>query len=259
MAADAPAQSGSAGRAEAAGRTPPARVFTVERMRAMDRHVIEELGVPGLVLMEHAAIAVASRAWSMLSELADDAGASEAVAVCGSGNNGGDGLAACRLLRAWGVPCRALLVMDESSYSGDAAVQLRAARGVGVEVGRWHDSDDLPRSGVVIDGLFGTGLSRPAEGTPAAVIGAINVWREGLRGRLVLAIDVPSGLDADGGEPMSGPGGVGACVRADATVTLGGLKRGIARGGAEQWTGEVSVGDLGVPDGVLARFAERPD
>jgi len=230
-------------------------VFTVERMRAMDRHVIEEVGVPGVVLMEHAAIAVARRAWSMLSALADDADAAVAVAVCGSGNNGGDGLAACRLLRARGVGCRALLVMEESSYSGDAGVQLRAARGMGVEIDRWRGPSGLPGRGVVIDGLFGTGLSRPVEGTPASVIGAINVWREEGGHRRVLAIDVPSGLDADAGEPLAGPGDVGGCVRADATVTLGGLKTGLAHGRAEQWAGEVSIGDLGVPGELLSRFA----
>lgn len=102
-------------------------------------------------------------------------------------------------------------------------------------------------AGLVIDALFGTGLSRGIGGRAAALVGWINGRREA--GARVLAVDVPSGLDADSGEPVGG-----VCVEADATVTLAAVKPGLTRLGAQRFVGDLSVGAIGVPLGLLGEL-----
>ncbi|HEY8951390.1 MAG TPA: NAD(P)H-hydrate epimerase [Candidatus Dormibacteraeota bacterium] len=152
--------------------------------------------------------------------------------VCGVGNNAGDGLAAARHLHRWGrlsgVSC-----VDASRLHGAAALERDALRKVGVEV-----STELNLEGaeVVVDAIFGTGLSRAPEGKFAAWIKAINS-----SGSQVVAIDVPSGLDADTGVAYA------PCVHATTTVTLGLAKPGLLSGDGPARAGDVWVADIGVP------------
>ena len=152
--------------------------------------------------------------------------------VCGVGNNAGDGLAAARHLHRWdrlsGVSC-----VDASRLDGAAALERDALRKLGVEV-----STELNLAGaeVVVDAIFGTGLSRAPEGNFAAWIDAINN-----SGSQVVAIDVPSGLDADTGVAYA------PCVRATTTVTLGLAKPGLLSGHGPARAGDVWVADIGVP------------
>jgi len=152
--------------------------------------------------------------------------------VCGVGNNAGDGLAAARHLHRWGrlsgVSC-----VDASRLHGAAALERDALRKLGVEI-----STELNLEGaeVVVDAIFGTGLSRAPEGNFAAWIDAINN-----SGSQVVAIDVPSGLDADTGVAYA------PCVRATTTVTLGLAKPGLLSGHGPARAGDVWVADIGVP------------
>jgi ADP-dependent NAD(P)H-hydrate dehydratase / NAD(P)H-hydrate epimerase len=150
-----------------------------------------------------------------------------AAVVCGIGNNAGDGLAAARHLDRWGrlasVSC-----VDAGRLKGPAARQLEALRNVGVEVG---DALDLDVGDVIVDAIFGTGLSRPPEGKFAEWIEAIN-----RSGKSVIAVDVPSGLDAETGVAYS------PIVRASATITLG-----LPKPGLEKVGGRVMLADIGVP------------
>ena len=148
------------------GATPPAggvwRLPRAEHMRALDRHTIETLGVPGEVLMENAGSA-ATRV--VLEELPPGG---EVLVVCGGGNNGGDGFVVARLLAGLGVPVRAALLGDARRLRGDAAANhARAlARGIEVEGPRWR----APRRGVIVDALFGTGLARAVDKEAAASV-----------------------------------------------------------------------------------------
>ncbi len=155
-----------------------------------------------------------------------------AAVVCGVGNNAGDGLAAARHLHRWGRLGSASCV-DASRLRGPAALELDALRRIGVAI-----SDDLVigDAEVVIDAIFGTGLSRAPEGRFAEWIEAINA-----SGKPVIAVDVPSGLDADSGDVYS------PSVEADVTLTLGLPKPGLASVG-----GRVLVADIGIPDEVYA-------
>ncbi|HSP09047.1 MAG TPA: NAD(P)H-hydrate epimerase [Candidatus Dormibacteraeota bacterium] len=152
--------------------------------------------------------------------------------VCGAGNNAGDGLAAARHLHRWGRLASVSCASAES-LRGPAARELDALRRIGVEV-----SAELELIGarMIADAIFGTGISRAPEGRFAEWIGAINS-----SGLPVVAVDVPSGLDADSGVAYS------PAVRATTTVTLGLPKAGLARADGPRLAGEVWVADIGVP------------
>jgi hydroxyethylthiazole kinase-like uncharacterized protein yjeF len=155
-----------------------------------------------------------------------------AVVVCGVGNNAGDGLAVARHLHRWGWLVK-VCCLDLARLSGPAARQLGALRRLGIDV-----SDELRLDGAsaVVDAIFGTGLSRAPKGRFAEWIETINS-----AGKFVVAVDLPSGLDADSGVAYA------PAVRADLTVTLGLPKPGLTRADGLSLCGEVWVADIGVP------------
>jgi ADP-dependent NAD(P)H-hydrate dehydratase / NAD(P)H-hydrate epimerase len=180
----------------------------------VDRLCETRFGIPVDWLMEAAG-------WECARACADSA----AVAVvCGTGNNGGDGLAAARHLHRWGR-LRSVACLDVARLQGPAAARARALRPLGVEV-----ASDLRLDGadLVLDALFGTGLTRPVEGRAAEWIRQINA-----SGLPVVSVDVPSGIDADTGEIL------GAAVAATRTITLGLPKPGLR--------GDFVVADIGIP------------
>ncbi|MDQ6772800.1 MAG: NAD(P)H-hydrate epimerase [Candidatus Dormibacteraeota bacterium] len=153
--------------------------------------------------------------------------------VCGKGNNGGDGLAAARHLHRWGR-LAGIAGTDVGAFSGPAAEELAALRALGVE-----PSSDLDLAGaeLVLDAVLGTGLHRAPEGRVADWIEAMNA-----SGRRVIALDVPSGLDADSGATP------GVCVRAAETLTLGLAKAGLVQGRGPEMAGRVWLADIGIPN-----------
>ncbi len=212
-------------------------LLTVEEMGRADRAAIAG-GVPGTALMEAAGRAVADAA---VTFLAGCRGAAVAV-VCGPGNNGGDGLVAARLLRARGWRVRLGLLGDRAGLTGDASEMAQ----------RWDGPIEalspavLEGADLIVDALFGAGLSRPVEGTAAAVVAAINA-----AGRPVLSVDVPSGLDGTSGR-AGGP-----VVQASLTVTFHRLKPGHLLLPGRTLCGEVRLADIGIPAGVLDGIAPR--
>lgn len=160
----------------------------------------------------------------------------QTAVVCGVGNNAGDGLAAARHLHRWGR-LRTVSCVDAGRLRGSASRELEALRKLGVRV-----SSELELDGaqIVVDALFGTGLSRPPEGAFAVWIDAINTARLASRLRVV-AVDLPSGLDGDSGVAYA------PTVRAHTTVTLGLPKPGLLNGDGPSLAGEVWVADIGVP------------
>jgi hydroxyethylthiazole kinase-like uncharacterized protein yjeF len=186
----------------------------------VDRLAAEVFSVPVEWLMEAAG-------W----QIARHCRARTAV-LCGTGNNGGDGLAAARHLHRWGR-LHSVSVTDRDRLRGPAAREALALEAAGVEI---RDGPDLVGSQLVLDAIFGTGLDRPPEGLEAQWIKTINV-----SGRRVLSADLPSGLDADTG---LAPGEV---VRADLTVTLGLPKAGLLLARGPELAGAVWVVDIGIP------------
>jgi NAD(P)H-hydrate epimerase len=209
-------------------------------MREIDRVAIEDLGIPSLTLMDRAGRAVADAAAALASPRG------RVVVVCGGGNNGGDGYVAARLLRAAGRDARVMALVPAGRLSPDArAVREQAERaGVAIDDGVLGPLD-AGVGDVVVDAIFGTGLARPPEGAFAAAIGAVEAAR--VAGARVVAVDVPSGLSADTGRPL------GACVRADRTVTFAFLKRGLAVHPGLDLAGEITVADIGIPSEAARR------
>ncbi|HUP22098.1 MAG TPA: NAD(P)H-hydrate dehydratase [Thermoanaerobaculia bacterium] len=208
------------------------RVLTAEQMRRFDRWAISEIGIPSLVLMENAALGVADAIGERFPE------AEEVLLLCGPGNNGGDGLALARHLHGRGYRCRVWLAVEARQLVGDAAAQLGFLRRLGVPVHEMAEADfvTLPQAEVVVDALFGTGLSRPLEGGYGTLVDTISAHEAP-----VVAVDLPSGLDASSGAP------IGPHVRADVTVTFARPKLAHVLDPAARAVGEVVVADLGVP------------
>lgn len=217
------------------------RLPTSEEMATLDRRAAEEFGVPTLLLMEAAGRCVARAAARLAG-----GGAPRVTVVAGKGNNGGDGLVAARVLQAAGWRVLVVLLARDAEVSGDAAVNLQAARRAGVEI---TNLDSTAMSGLrgvlagadlVIDGLFGTGFRGPAVGLAAKTIEAINAC-----GRPVLAVDIPSGLNGDTGAVD------GHAVRATATVTMGLPKTGLLLLPGAAYAGPVWVAEVGHPQRLL--------
>jgi NAD(P)H-hydrate epimerase len=211
-----------------------------DRMRALDLHSIEKLGVPGEVLMESAGRAVVDALLARFSALLHGAPGAEVLVVCGAGNNGGDGFVIARHLHGLGIPVRVALLADLGRLRGDAAANLERLRSVGVSIegADWA----APARGVVVDALFGTGLARNVEGALADSIARINASAsEAVR---IVAVDLPSGLASETGQIL------GAAVQADVTVTISLPKLGLVLEPGRSHAGEILVARIGIVDAL---------
>lgn len=267
--------------------------LTREQSRAVDRHAMEVLGIPGVVLMENAGINAAGAVFDVLREAfgfeVDEADAKIAV-VCGGGNNGGDGYVVARQLKCWGMSPVVYAAKPVEALTGDARVMGEAwVRCGGAVVAMGQESavaaagQAWSASHVVVDALLGTGYGAE-KGALRGVMGAAvremgrlveadagvrddfrgdsrgdlrgdsrsdfrGDFRGGFRGRVV-ALDVPSGMDADTGEAVGG-----VCVAADLTVTFVAEKAGFGEEVAGKWLGRVVTADIGVPWSAVAAAA----
>lgn len=213
--------------------TKPGRALTRSQSREVDRRAIEQYDIPGIVLMENAAIAAQRVARDMLGH----GPGQRALILCGGGNNGGDGLAIARHLHNHRIDFALALTVDSSRYTGDALINWRIIQAMNIPVE--PATPLLVRScqwALIVDAIFGTGLSAAPHVPFPALADAINS-----SGRPVLAIDVPSGLDCDAGSPL------GACIIATRTITFVAPKVGFANPAAARYLGEVVVGDIGCP------------
>ncbi len=215
------------------------RSLSRAEVRHVDRRAIDEFGLPGVVLMENAGRNAAA-------VLLSTGVTGRVVICCGKGNNGGDGFVIARHLDNAGVDVRVLLACDPEDDIGDAAIFLRVIQSARLPLRRIPTSafdewqHELQSAEWIVDALLGTGLTGPVREPYVTAINAIN-----MSGCKVLAVDLPSGMDADTGQPL------GACVRATRTVTFVARKIGFDQPGAEQWTGPVDVVDIGVPRALL--------
>src|SRR5262245_26522734 len=218
-------------------------------MRSIDRRTIERHRIPEIVLMEQAGRQVAALLGSLHGDRLPDL---HVLLLCGPGNNGGDALVTARLLTDRGLSCRTLLFARPGGLRGSAAQAYEAARRLGVVVepvrspAAWRRlRRALAQCDLVVDGLLGTGLSRPVAGLFADVIEAVN-----RSGREVIAVDIPSGLLGDT------PGIPGPAIRARHTVTFARPKVPHLLAPASGLCGVVHVADIGIPEAAVA--AERP-
>ncbi len=200
-------------------------VVTADMMREMDRRAMAEGGMPGIALMENAGAAAATAAVRMLGPKAR----ASIHVVCGPGNNGGDGFCAARRLAVAGHNVTVELTAEPERLRGDALIQYRSLAASSARIARPPRTPDL-----VLDCVLGTGAAGAPRGAAAEAIEAMAAW-----GAPILAVDLPSGLDATSG---FAPGPV---VRASRTITFGAIKLGMLLGCGPDLCGDVAVDPIG--------------
>lgn len=252
------------------------RPLSRAEVRHLDVQASKELAIPSLVLMENAGRGAAGWLAELVGAMPPAAGGRpfstplparlhevprgpalpKVLVICGAGNNGGDGGVVARHLDAWGFSVCIIWFTHSNQLHGDAAVQWSILDKSSVRQSAWFDGhrdqsnlalDQLATTIAdidwLVDGLLGTGLSRPVEGPLCSLIELMNN-----SGKAILALDLPSGLDADTGCPL------GVAVRATATATFVAAKLGFSAAGAADYTGEVAIIDIGLPRRLLEPF-----
>ena len=206
--------------------------FSREEARAADKRAIETFGIPSILLMENAALAVVHEMKEYMVF----------AIVCSPGSNGGDGLAIARHLCIMGKDVRVYIVGDPKKGSEDFKTNLKIMSKLAPEVLNTINDENfeefesaLKGCETCIDAIFGTGLNRPVEGLHKRVIEAMNKFATH-----IVAVDIPSGLDCDTGEEL------GAAVRAHKTITFHRMKKGLDI--SPEYGGDVSVSYIGIPD-----------
>ncbi len=212
-----------------------------DEVRTVDRWAIEQVGVPGVVLMENAGRSCAELARERLGQVSTP----RVCVFCGTGNNGGDGYVIARHLRNDGMSVDVVICGDRDKIRGDARANLDILERLGGTAEQLSlDDPDLARTvreragqaNLLVDALFGTGLQGQLRAGYRRLLDAINALCVS-----ILAVDIPSGLDCDSGEPL------GAAVRAACTVTFVAVKKGFVENpAASQYTGDLYVASIGV-------------
>ncbi len=218
------------------------KLATPSQMKAIDGYAIKTLGIPGVVLMENAALKVVEQAEKILG----GASGKQVLLIAGKGNNGGDAFAVARHLYCRDVRVMVCLLAEKASVTGDARINLDILDRMNIKVAEIPDearlgkylirSNDFKNSDLIIDGIFGTGFRGAVEGVVDKIVGMIN--RSGLP---VLSIDIPSGLHGETGMVQT------SCVEADVTVTFCLPKTGLVTGVGSEYTGELVTVDIGIP------------
>ena len=220
--------------------------FNRHGLREIDRRCATQFHLPVTALMENAGTGVAHIVTRYTTPC------ESILVLCGAGNNGGDSLVAARHLANRGYQLHVMLTSPSQKFQPAAAGQLATIAAMDIPITD-ISSGDAPlarwlaatgESACIVDGMFGTGLSRPLRGSLLALVAAVNAAE-----RLVISVDIPSGLDCDTGEPL------GLAIRAGHTVTFCGMKIGFAQPAAATYTGQLSIADIGAPAALLRELA----
>ncbi len=214
--------------------------MTRDEVRTIDRWAINTLGVPGVVLMENAGRSCAELIQDNLRDIAEP----KVCIFCGTGNNGGDGYVIARHLVNNDIRVTVIICGDPAKIKGDAKINLDILKRMDQSIEQLNPAEDnvseriiqfTADSDMLVDALFGTGLKGQLSNEYKHLIEGMNACP-----CPVLAVDIPSGLDCDSGEPH------GAAVRATWTVTFVAVKKGFTSTSALPYTGEVFVASIGI-------------
>ncbi len=215
-------------------------VMTRDQVRAVDAWAIDTLGIPGVVLMENAGRGCAE----LIQEKLRDVSEPKVCIFCGTGNNGGDGYVIARHLINSGFDVAVVICGDRDKIKGDAKTNLDILERMGQPVELLNPADSNTEGRVaglaagadmLVDSLFGTGLNGPLRSDYRQLVETLNACE-----CPILAVDIPSGLDCDTGQPL------GAAIEASWTVTFVAVKKGFASAQAARHTGDVFVGSIGI-------------
>jgi NAD(P)H-hydrate epimerase len=206
-----------------------------QQVRDFDVWAINTLGVPGVVLMENAG----RGCFEIISQELKKRRAAKVCIFCGTGNNGGDGFVIARLLKNAGYKVRVILCGAASKIIGDAQINYAVAKNTGIEICELSSAEQVKSWAadydLLVDAIFGTGLSGQPKPESAMLINTINAMN-----KPVVAVDIPSGLDCDTGEPL------GTAIKAIMTVTFVAAKKGFQNPRSIKYTGDVYVASIGV-------------
>lgn len=215
-------------------------IMTRDQVRAIDAWAINTLGIPGVVLMENAGRSCAELIVDKLQDIAEP----KVCIFCGTGNNGGDGYVIARHLINSGLRVSVVVCGDRAKIKGDAKTNLDILEQMDQPIERLNPADGniADRIGsctadadMLVDSLFGTGLRGQVSDEYKQVVESMNACP-----CPILAVDIPSGLDCDSGEPL------GAAIEATWTVTFVAVKRGFRSADAASYTGEIFVASIGI-------------
>lgn len=201
------------------------------KMKQIDCYTMEDIGVPSLVLMERAAMGLVAFMKEKINKK------DPILVVCGPGNNGADGVAAGRILYLQGYHVAILLPFEEKNYSQEMKIQLNIASNLGISI---NNSIDICEYNIIIDAIFGIGLSKPITGNLLDIINRINQGTH-----KVFSVDIPSGISADTGKVMN------VAIKADYTITFGYMKQGLALYPGADFAGDITIADMGFPEEAL--------
>lgn len=201
------------------------------KMQQIDSCAIHTIGIPSLVLMERAALAAAN----VIKEKADKKAA--ILAVCGTGNNGGDGVAVARILKEWNFDVSIFFAGNEESASEETKIQLAIARKTDIKI---LNNTEIKEYNIIVDALFGIGLNREIQGMYGALIKEMNE-----SGKRIFSIDIPSGVHSGTGKIMK------IAVKAEETITFGWNKTGMVLYPGCEYAGNITVADIGFPQKVI--------
>ena len=212
-------------------------ILDAKKMKSLDEYAIQNIGIPAMVLIERAALSIFNQVKRKINNQ------DTILVICGTGNNGGDGIAAARLLKEEGYVVSVLLIGDESHVSEQTKLQLSIAKYLGVNI---LNNAKVSAYNVIVDAIFGIGLSKAVEGIYEAIINEINESKN-----TVFSVDIPSGIRAEDGQIMN------VAVKADYTITFGYNKIGLVLYPGCEYAGEVLVEDIGFPK--IALDSVKPD
>ena len=207
--------------------------ISCEEMKEMDSHAINVIGIPSIVLMENAALKVIKNIENM--------NCSYFAVICGTGNNGGDGLAVARHLLLKHKKVNIYIIGDLEKGTKDFNINLNILKNLNASIIKILDirdfeilKSDIQKSELVVDAIFGIGITRNVEGSYYDVIDIIN-----RSAKKIVSVDIPSGLNGDTGEVM------GIAVKASKTIVFHMMKKGLVN--IKEYTGELIVEDISIP------------
>ncbi len=222
------------------------RIVTANIMQQMDKTTIEDFNIPGIILMENAGRGV----YNIIKTDLMNCLTPYVLVVAGPGNNGGDGFVIARHLHINGIKTKVFLLAPKEKFKGDAKTNLDILFNLNLEIKEILSEEDLFKNkmdivhaGLIVDAIFGTGLTRALEGRFALIVNEINRAQ-----KPVIAVDIPSGLSADTGKVL------GACIKADVTATMALAKVGQLIYPGLDYVGKLKIVDISMPKEAISRF-----
>ncbi len=219
------------------------KVLSVKESREIDNYTIQNIGIPGVVLMENAGLSV----FEMIKEYVDMKNLRKVLIIAGKGNNGGDGFVVARHFYNEKIDVSVILLGEEGELKGDALIEYNIIKNLGLNIKRFKSLGQMKKeiqgADIIIDAIFGTGFKGKPDKIISDIIKLIND-----SGKMVFSIDIPSCVDGDNGNVSD------VAIKAIATCTMGFIKKGLLFYPGRDFVGDIYVGDIGIPEGIIRRF-----